>query len=135
MRKITAQSGFSLVELILVIAVAIMILAILANITPAMNLINTSNHETTAQQIAAKRLEQIRAQGFDSLANGTSNISDPRLTSLTQGDAITIISDCPSAICTNNEPIKSVEIEVSWVENNKPVKYSLNTLISDGGLK
>lgn len=135
MKKITAQTGFSLVELILVIAVAIMILAVLTNITPALNLINTSNRETIAQQIAAKRIEQIRAQGYESLANGTSPISDPRLNSLAQGDAITVVSDCPLEICTNNEPVKSVEIKISWMENNKPTSYSLNTLISEGGLK
>lgn len=135
MRKLTAQSGFSLVELILVIAVAIMILAVLTNFTPAMGLITTSGHETTAREITAKRIEQIRAQGYDNLANGTSPISDSKISSLPQGAASTTVADCPGNVCTQNEPIKYVTIQVSWNENNKPVNFSVNTLISKGGLK
>jgi prepilin-type N-terminal cleavage/methylation domain-containing protein len=135
MNKQSAQIGFSLIEILLVITVTGMLLLIIANITPAMSLITTSNHESTARQIAAKKIEQIRAQGYDNIANGITPISDPRLSSLTQGAAATTVVDCPSNICTISESVKSVTIQVSWVENNKPAVFSLSTLISKGGLK
>lgn len=132
---LTKNSGFSLIEILLVVLVAGMIIAVLANLTPTINLLTTSNRENTARQIVAKRIEDIRAQGFDNLANGTDPFSDPRLTSLPQSGASTIIEDCPAQICVNSEPIKKVQIQVSWVENNQSKEFSATTLISKGGLR
>ncbi len=129
------QKGFSLVELLLVVLVAGIILMVLSNLTPTFNLLKTSSQENTSRQIVAKKIEDIRSEGYDSLANGSSSFSDNLLNQLPQSSALTIIEDCPANICLNNEPIKKVTIEISWNENNKPQKFSATTLISKGGLR
>lgn len=135
MLKMTAQTGFSLVELVLVILVAGMIILVIANITPALNLINTSSRENTARQITAKKIEDIRAQGYDNLANGTSQISDSRLTYLPQAATDITISDCPDTICTHGELIKQVRVKIDWIENKSPKSFEASTLVAKGGIR
>lgn len=130
-----AQSGYSLVELVLVAFVAGLIILVLVNIVPAMNFVQGSNNENTARQIVAKRLEDLRAQGYDNLADGTTSFTDPRLVSLPQSAASTNIIDCPSNICTQSENVKQVTIQVTWSENNKNKQFAINTLIAKGGIK
>jgi type II secretory pathway pseudopilin PulG len=129
------QLGFSLVELILVILVAGMIIMVLSNLTPTFNLLNTSSRENISRQIVSKKIEDMRALGYDNLANGTANFSDSRLLELPQASATTIIEDCPVDICANNEPIKQVTIQVKWTENSGQKDFSITTLIAKGGLR
>lgn len=134
-KLLSIQSGFSLIELILVILVAGMILLVISNLTPTFNLLKTSNRENISRQIVAKKIEDIRAQGYDNLANGNNAFSDTRLVQLPQGNATTNIEDCPATICLNNEPIKKITIQVTWSENNQNQNFSATTLISKGGLR
>ena len=135
MKTTSAQSGYSLVELVLVIFVAGLIILVLANIVPAMNFINGSSHENVARQIAAKQLEDIRAQGYDNVAKGSSSFSDSRLNTLSHGAGSVIISDCPSNICLNNELIYTVKIQITWIENGKNKIFTIDTLLAKGGIR
>jgi prepilin-type N-terminal cleavage/methylation domain-containing protein len=132
---ITFNKGFSLIEVLLVVLVAGIILVVLANLTPAFKLLQTSSRENVARQIVSKKIEDIRTQGYDNLANGSSNFTDTRLNQLPQATAITLIEDCPSTICSNNEPIKQVSINVQWNENNQSKNFSITTLIAKGGIR
>jgi prepilin-type N-terminal cleavage/methylation domain-containing protein len=127
--------GFSLIELLLVILVAGMVLVTLTNLTPVFNLLQNSSRENIARQIVSKRIEDIRTQGYDNLANGTNTFTDTRLTQLPQANAATTIEDCPTDICIHSEPIKKVTIQVDWVENDKSQSFSITTLVSKGGIR
>jgi hypothetical protein len=112
-----------------------MIIIVLSNLTPTFNLLNTSSRENISRQIVSKKIEDMRALGYDNLANGTANFSDSRLLELPQASATTIIEDCPVDICANNEPIKQVTIQVKWTENSGQKDFSITTLIAKGGLR
>lgn len=131
----STSAGFSLVELLLVVFVAGIVILVLANLTPTFSLLQTSSRENISRQIVSKRIEDIRAQGYDNLANGSNSFVDNRLTQLPNSNALTVIDDCPSNICANNEPIKQVTILVTWTENNQTKNFSITTLISKGGLR
>lgn len=134
-KKILSQTGSSIVEILLVALVAGVIIVLLANLTPAANILNNSRRENIARQIVAKKIEDVRSQGYEALANGLNTFSDPRLTQLTQGSASTNIQDCPPTICTKGELIKQIDISVNWIENNTPKSFSISTLIAKGGLR
>ena len=129
------QLGFSLVELILVILVAGMIIMVLSNLTPTFNLLNTSSRENISRQIVSKKIEDMRALGYDNLANGDESFSDPRLTQLPQGNAEINIGDCPAQLCQNGEETKQINITVNWYENDQDQSFSVSTLISKGGIR
>lgn len=129
------ESGFSLVEILVVIVIAGMIILVLANIFPAVSLIGSGNNERQAKEIAAQKLEDIRTLGYDNLGNGTQEITDSRLNTLRDASATAVISDCAVTICTNGELIKEVEISISWLENGKTKIINLSTLVAKGGLK
>lgn len=129
------QVGFSLVELLVVIAsVGIMILLI-ANIPSSMNLVNKSKHQSIAREIATKAVEDTRAITYVNLANGVTPIIDPGLDSLPSGSGTKEIKDCDPTVCTNEELIKELEVKVLWKELGKDMEYKIKTLISQGGLE
>lgn len=129
------SQGFSLVEMIVVVAIAGMIILILGNIPSSLGLIGGSKQEATVNQIINKKIEDLRSQGYDNLANGTTTISDTRLSSLPGSSSQVIIEDCPAGTCNNGELIKKVTIKVSWKASNKDKSIEVKTLISQGGLQ
>ena len=130
-----SQAGFSLVEMVVVIAIAGMIVLFLVNIPSSLGLIGGSKQESTVNQIINKKIEDLRSLGFDNIANGTTTISDSRLSSLPNSSSEVIIEDCPPNICTGNESIKKVSVKVSWTASGKPKSVEVKTLISQGGLQ
>ena len=134
---ITAQRqiGFSLIELVIAISIIGVIAVVIGNLPNAINLVTSSQSESKVREVAAKRIEDIRLAGYDSLANGTTAISDPRLNHLNNVSASTVITDCPAEVCTNDELIKQVRLTVSWNEGGEPKTYQLVTLVAKEGLR
>ncbi len=129
------QLGFSIIEIILVIAVTGAIVLVLANLPASINLIGKSGHESIAQQIAQQTVENLRGTGYANLGKGTVQIVDNRLSKLPGGAASRIIEDCPAAICQPDEKTYKVTITVSWSEKTEPRSVILTTMISEGGLQ
>ncbi len=129
-----SRSGFSLIETLLVVVIIGSIVFLIANIPNAMMLIGKSRHASLAREIAVKQIEDKRALSFENLANDNSPITDSRLSLLPQASGTVVVEDCDPVICTNSEPIKQVTVEVSWLDNNKPQKINLKTMIGEGGI-
>lgn len=129
------ESGFSLVELIIVTALVGAIIIIIANVPQAIKLIGSSNNESIAKQIIAEKIESLRSETYDNLANGTTQISDRRLSSLPSSSSSVIVEDCPVTICTNGELVKQVTINLSWKDADKNKNILVTTLIAKGGLQ
>lgn len=127
------ESGFSLVESLLVVVIVGSIVFLLANIPNALMLISKSRHLSLAREIAAKQLEDKRTIKYDNLVNDSSPIADSRLGLLPQGSGTVIVEDC-GTICTNDEHVKQVTATVLWIDNNKPQTVSLKTMIGEGGI-
>jgi Tfp pilus assembly protein PilV len=132
--RLQSEKGASLVEIIIVILIVGFILLVVSNIPSSIFLIGSSKYQSTAKQVASSKMEDLRVQGYDNLANGVVVISDPRLNTLPGGTGTIDVSDCPSTLCSNGEEIKKVRVKIDWQESGKPKTIEINTLISKGGL-
>lgn len=130
----SAQRGVSLVETILVVLALGFIVILMANLPNALGLIQKSKQVGVGREIATKQIEDKRATSFINLVNGTTTISDSRLSLLSAGSGQVVISDCDPAICTNSEPLKMIKVTVTWKDNNKDQIVALETFIGQGGL-
>lgn len=128
------EKGVSLIESLLVVVIISVIVLLMANLPNAMGLIQKSRHLSLAREIAAKALEDKRSISWANLVNDTTSVSDPRVTLLPQGTGEVLIEDCEQQICTNSENIKHLKVSVSWQENSKDQKITLDTFIGEGGL-
>lgn len=131
----TNNRAFSIVELVIVIAVAGAIVLVVANIPNSIGLIGKSKNESIAKEAATQKIETVRGQTYSNLANGMTPITDSRVASLPGGTGTTSIEDCPASICPTAQAIKKVTVTISWTEKNAPKSVILTTLISDGGLQ
>lgn len=132
---IKSEKGTSLVELILVVVIVGFIILLLSNLPSTLKLIGDSKNNSLVREIVSKKIEGLRLQTYDNLANGSATFLDPRLSSLNSATATQNIEDCPLTICTNGELIKKVTVTVTWLEGGKPRKLEMDTLIAKGGLK
>lgn len=133
--RIKNQKGFSLIEVVLGAFVVVLIVFIIMNIPPSINLIGRSKQESLAKDIALKKIELLRASDYNNLANGSSPISDPRLASLPQGSGQSIIEDCPLNICTHNEVAKKITIKVTWKSSGDSKEVKVVTILTEGGIQ
>lgn len=134
-RLMIKEEGFSLIEVILVIMIIGFIGLLISNLPSAFKLTGTSKHESIAKDIVAKKVEDLRSLSFDSLANGTTQITDTRLSQLPSSTGDVVVEDCPVEVCANDEEIKKVIVKVNWLEGGNNRKVELSTLIAKEGLK
>lgn len=132
------NSGFSLIESLLVVVVVGILVFLLASIPNSLMLMTKSKHASLAREIAVKQMEDKRATDYINLINENSNIADNRLSLLPQGVGIIVVEDCDpvanSQFCPNNEHIKFVTVTVSWKDNDKVQDIILKTMIGEGGV-
>jgi uncharacterized protein (TIGR02598 family) len=126
--------GFSIIEIVMVVAVAGAIVLIVANIPASINLIGKSNHEATAKEIAQQTVEDYRSRTYANIANGSNSLTDSRFTKLPGGTGVIVIEDCPQTLCQNGETVKKLTVTVSWNEKQEPRSVILTTLVAEGGL-
>lgn len=129
------DKGVSLIEVVLVVVLIGLMILVLTNLPQALGLIGGSKHEVLARDIASKKIEDIRSQGFDSLGSGSSLIIDNRLDQLAGSSAQSLIEDCPVTACSNNEQVKKVTATVSWLEQGKLRSATVVTFVAKGGLQ
>lgn len=135
MRKRTLNAkGLSLVEILLVIAIIGMMVLLIANLPNSISLISKSRHQGLAREIAVKAIEDIRAQQYINLTDGSSDLLDSRVGLLPEGAGTKIISDCSVDVCANGEQAKQVTISISWKETGRAQNLTVTTLIGQGGL-
>jgi prepilin-type N-terminal cleavage/methylation domain-containing protein len=130
-----SQNGFAIVEILMAVAIAGLIVLFVSNLPSSIRLVGISMRQSVARDIVNNDIEKLRALGYSNLANGTTNIQDPRLDSLPEAAALQIVEDCPASICPSGEQTKLVTIEVNWRETNADQNVKAVTLISEGGLK
>lgn len=128
------MKGFSLVEIILVVATVGFIVILMANLPNALGLIAKARHISLAKETAAKQIEDKRAVTYTNLVNGTTPITDTRISLLPQGSGIVDVADCSPQICTNSEEVKHIKVTVLWMDNQKEQTIILETFIGKGGL-
>lgn len=128
------EKGVSLIESLLVVVVIGIVVILLANIPNAMMLASKSKHMSLAKEIATKQIEDKRSISYANLANDTSPISDSRLSLLPEGSGTVTVEDCDLSVCSSEEHIKQITVEVLWQDGSKAQKITLKTMIGEGGI-
>lgn len=141
MKKIqTKQSGFSLIEILIGITMVGLVIVAIGNIPEMVRISINSSQQSLANDIASKKIEDLRLLTYDSLADSDVNnppvISDSRLKQLPESQGYYTIADCPATICKSNpiESTKLVTVVVKWRSGTTMKNVTLTTLISEGGL-
>ncbi|MBI2011558.1 type II secretion system protein [Candidatus Daviesbacteria bacterium] len=139
-RSVQNQKGFSLIEMVLVLLIFGLIVLMIVNLPSSIQLIGVSKNSSLAKEIASAKIENLRSSGFENLVTGQTTLVDSRLSKLPSSSGTVIIEDCPVSICTQAEidgniKIKVAKVKVSWRENNANKDLTIDTLISEGGLK
>ncbi len=127
------NKGFSLIEILLVLLIIGFVVMLIFNLPPSINLIGSSRYNSLAKDIASKKIEDLRARGYENLASGA--FSDNGLNSLPSGFGEVVVEDCPVSICTNTEEVKQVTVKVKWLEGSEEETVELLTMIGEGGIK
>lgn len=136
--NIALQKGFSLVEVLLVIAIIGLTLLLIANIPSSVNLIGNSKFSSLAKEIASAEIERWRSTPYNNLGNNLPDgdpVLDSRVDRLPSGSGAVLIDECPAEICKNNEEAFRLMVSIKWKESGKDQKLEVTTIISEGGLK
>ena len=128
------ERGISLIESLLVIVVVGVIVALMANLPNALNLVTKSKHLSQAREIAAKQIEDKRNINYVNLVNDESAVVDSRMNLLPSSSGTVLVEDCNPQICTNSEHVKQITVTVNWKDNNKTQTVTLKTFMGEGGI-
>ena len=121
------RKGFSLVEVVLSLFVALALITILLTASATLRTSRNSNLHVIATQIATRQIENLRNTAYGSLPAGTTPFSDANLTKLPNSTATQTFSDYG----TN---IKQVTLQVGWQEGGVSKNIKIDTLIYKNGI-
>lgn len=126
-----------MIEVLIAVFITGAILLVVANIPQVIRVVTGSQSELKVREVVAKKIEDARLSGYDGLSDGTTSFSDPKLNGLTNVSGNVLISECStdSNLCPNGEVAKKITITVTWNENQEPKRFSVTTLIAQGGLR
>ena len=127
-------SGFSLIELLLLITAVGFLVILIGSLPNSIQLIGRSKHQSIVREIIAKQIEDKRAVTYINLTPGETSITDQRLSLLPEGSGKTLIEECDASICQNSEGVKQITVTVTWKEAGKLQTTKIKTLIAEGGL-
>lgn len=135
MKVLSEERGFSLIELMLVGVIVSFVVLLIYNLPTVFQLISVSNRASLAKQIANQKIEDIRARGYDNLANSQTPLVDNRLSQLPSGSGTVTIQSCPLSVCQSNEQAKLCSVEVDWTDTAGTRNVTLTTMVAKNGLK
>lgn len=122
------RKGFSLVEVVLSLFVALALITILLTASATLRTSRNSNLQVIATQIASRQIENLRNTDYASLpANGTTTFNDSNLSKLPNSTATQTFSDYGT-------DIKQVTLQVSWQESGVNKNIKIDTLIYKNGI-
>lgn len=119
--------GFSLIEILVSIALLGVIALVAAMLVSTIGLSRSARHTGTATQIAESAIEAARAEGAASIASGA--LTDTRLAELPEGSGSISVS-------AYDADLTEVMVEVVWrdTRTSDMKSVSLTTLIGNSGI-
>lgn len=134
MNRSSAQTrssrGFTLIEVILSMLLLFVVFIAITAMNQTIRFTNRGRFDDIGRSIAIEHLEIYRGMDFNSLPDGTVEISDPGLDLLPQGTAHAVFSDYSS---TDSGLVEAV-VTVNWIDKGVPRDVSLTTLLTNGGV-
>ena len=123
------QSGFTVVELLITIAISgVIIPALAVGLTNLSVLNNQSRDLALVNMIAQNKIELLRSAGFNSLTVGTTTFTSELPNTLTSPKSATYVVSTPST------GIDQVDINVSYTSFRKSRTITYRTYISEIGV-
>lgn len=128
MKKVVAQKGFTVIEVVIALAVVAVIFTIFQASLTTILLNRRAQNQELAVRVANTKMEAIRLLTFETLPTSTT-FTDPLLNSLPQGQATIVTS-------SYNSKTTEVTVNVYWAEFNGMVTHtvSFTTLVTKGGI-
>lgn len=132
------QSGFSLIEIVLIIMIVGFILLLVVNLPNAISLVSRSQFTSIANRVGSKKIEELRSKGYDAIVNEPQTeqtCTDCDVSKLPGGSATYQVKNCSAPLCTQSEKIKEIIIKINWLEKGQTKTVTLQTMIGQGGLR
>lgn len=128
MRNKTARSGFTLIEILISLALLGSLVALYGATLSTFAVTSDTRYKDIALRIASQKLDDLREGGY-ALLPASGSFTDSQLSNIPSGAASTTVT-------TFNTKTKQVQVQVSWKEANTGThSVGLTTLITEvGGL-
>lgn len=122
------ENGFSLIEVIIALAVVSASLLLYAGTAATVRLGRTTRDQVQAYRIAARQMEILRSTSFAALP-ASGNIIDSNLSALPAGSGSFTVADYPGTA----GKLKTASVTVNWTRDGEPRIVNLQTLMSETG--
>ncbi len=127
--KTKSDAGFTLIEVIVALALLTATLVIFGSALSAIPLTKAARNQNVAYHVAAKKLEELRNTPFANLPSSGS-FADPALNNLSNASGQITIADYEEST-----EIKQVTVTIWWSDPVGPTKsMSVETLMARNGL-
>ncbi|HVW23139.1 MAG TPA: prepilin-type N-terminal cleavage/methylation domain-containing protein [Candidatus Saccharimonadales bacterium] len=124
-----AEGGFTLVELLVTIAVAAVVtLSLNQIVTNYVHLNERGRYLNLANSFAEAKIETLRNQGFNALNTGTTSLTSQLTTQLPPSRSASMTVTSPTA------GLKQVDLTVSYKDQGKIVSYTYTTYVGELGV-
>jgi len=128
MRKLPKRLGFTLIEVLITLALVSVLISIFFTATNIWRWIRHVRWQTFAKQIASREIEQLRNTPYDNLP-ASGSFSDSNMTKIPQGSGQMNI-----AVVNGQADLSQVKVTVFWVQEGQTKSIQLDTLMSKNGL-
>jgi prepilin-type N-terminal cleavage/methylation domain-containing protein len=129
MRNKTSQAGFTLVEILVAIAVSSVVIISLNQVTNSyLHVSQTGRYMNLANSYIEAKVEALRNNGFNSLATGTTNLTSSLPTQLPPSRSASM------TVTTPYEGIKQVSLTISYKDQGQTRVHNYTTYLGELGV-
>lgn len=123
------QGGFTIVELLVAIAVGAIVTASLSQVvTSYIHVAQRGRYLNLANSYAEAKMEALRNTGYNGLSLGTTNVSGELPSQLPPGRSASMTISSPS------DGLKEVDISISYNDQGQQNNYSYTTYVGELGV-
>jgi prepilin-type N-terminal cleavage/methylation domain-containing protein len=123
------QAGFTIVELLVAIAVGAVVIASLSQVVSSyIHTAQRGRYLNLANSYAEAKIEALRNQGYNSLSTGTTDVSSELPSQLPLGRSASMVVTSPSG------GIKEVVLNISYKDQGQTNNYTYTTYLGELGV-
>jgi len=123
------SEGFSLIEvMIAMVILGIMLMTLISVFVYGYNVIARSKQLAAATQICQSEIERIRGLSFDALSGLSSTFTDPKMSSLINGQGVRVVE------AGAGSDILKLTVSVAWTYRGRPLRKDVVTFITRMGV-